>query len=790
MLSPVLALLASAGFACALDLASRATNEDGSLPVYKDPSADIEDRINDLIPRMSLEEKIAQLIQGDISGWVNASDPADNTLQYNASGLVDTMNTKAGSIWAGYPMTAEKFVYTIEVGQRYLMENTTLGIPALIQTEGLHGWINGTTFPSPIGMAATFNTTMLEAVGKTVSDEAEPLGVTHIFSPVLDLSRELRWGRVEENFGEDPFLTGALGYAFVSGLQNGARRNVSDTIQKRVAACCKHYAAFGSPHGGLNIAPVYGGERELRSIYLPPFKTACLDALSLMTSYASYDGIPAIANKHLMKDILREEWGYPYWVTTDAGSVDLLITTHGTCETRECAAKTTVDNISGEMGGGSFTFFTLADQVKQGLVEESVIDATVATLLRVKFTLGLFENPYPYEEYTSQIRTPATLDFLHEVDLESIVLLENNASVLPLDASSIGSIAVIGPHANRVSYGDYVYDNMTQYGISPLDGFTAYLDGAVEINYAEGCKLWSNPDDDSGFAEAVSAAEASNVAVVFVGTWSLDQSHLWIGQNVTTGEHVDMSTLSLVGAQLPLVKAVKATGKPTVVVFVSGKPIAEPWIKRYADAVLQQFYPGEQGGLAIAEIIFGEVNPSGKLPVSFPTDVGTTPAFYNYWKGARQDGNRGMIGDDGRLIFGYSYVLDTPVPLWSFGHGLSYTTFNYTDLALSSESIGASDDFEVTVTVHNTGSVDGQEVVQVYLTDVVSSTVTQNQKLVGFSKVFIPAGGSETVTIPVANADLAVWTVDNEFVVEPGRFVVKIGTSAEVYATTNVTVTA
>ncbi|KAL1683306.1 glycoside hydrolase family 3 protein [Schizophyllum commune] len=775
-----------------ISLHSRAENADGSVPIYKDASADIEARVDDLLPRMTTKEKVSQLIQGDMNGWMNFSDPLDNTLEHNETGVAEMLDAKGGMIWAGYQTPYDKFVYGVEIGQRYLMENTTLGIPALVQSEGLHGFTNnGTIFPSPIGLAATFNTSLISAIAKVIADESEPLGISHVFAPVLDLARELRWGRVEEGFGEDPFLTGELGAAFVEGLQSGRRQNASDTAVARVAATCKHFAAFGSPQGGLNIAPVTGGERELRTMYLRPFKRACLNALSFMTAYSSYDGVPTAADPHILIEILREEWGYPYFVVSDAGSVDLQITTHGTCEDRACAARNVlVDGRSGEMGGGTYTFLTLEDQVKNGTVAESDLDEVVRTMLRTKFALGLFENPYPYKDYTSQIRTKETLEVLHQADLESIVLLENRDNTLPLDASSLGSVALIGPQAGRVSFGDYVFLNASDNGITPVDGFNQYLANVgseATVNYAEGCKLWSN--DESGFDEAVAAAEASDVAIVMVGTWTLDQTNLWTpGANATTGEHVDISSLALVGAQLRLAQAIHTTGVPTIVVLVSGKPVAEPWIQSEPAAVLQQFYPGELGGLALAEIIFGEYSPSGKLPVSYPRSVGTAPAFYNYLKGARPI-DAGSVLSDGTLMFGHQYVLDSPVPLWSFGHGLSYTTFNYTDLIVPS-SIGTADDFEVEVTVHNTGSRDAAETVQVYMTDVFSSAVTPNQELVGFAKVFLPAGSSQTVTIPVHNEQLAVWSARGSWVVEPGAFTIKVGTSEDAYLTSTLTIVA
>ncbi|KAF7354607.1 Glycoside hydrolase family 3 protein [Mycena sanguinolenta] len=735
---------------------------------------------------MTIEEKVSQIIQGDLDGWMlNLGDPLDDTLTFNQTGLEEMVQLKGGSIWAGYEMPWDKFVFGVTVGQKYMMENTTLGIPALFQSEGVHGFTNnGTTFPSPIGLAASFDPALISQVAGVIATEAEGLGVSQIFAPVLDLSRELRWGRVEENYGEDHFLTGEIGNAYVTGLQSGRRRNASSTAIARMAATCKHFAAFGSPQSGINLAQVSGGERELRTEFLKPFNRACVNSLAIMTAYSSYDGIPAVSNSHLLTDILRNEWGYKYWVTTDAGSVDLLINFHQTCDTRECAAKAALENgIQGEMGGGTYTYLTLPDQIAAGTVDEKYLDQTVTAMLQTKFSLGLFEDPYPYSDYLSTLRTPASRDILHQVETENIVLLENRDNTLPI-SKSVKSIALIGPQADRVTFGDYVFFNASNNGITPLNGFKQYLSNissSIQINFAEGCKLWSN--DDSGFGEAVMAAQASDIAIVMVGTWSLDQTLLWTpGTNATTGEHVDLSDLVLVGAQLDLVQAVKAAGKPTVVVFVSGKPIAEPWIQANADAVVQQFYPGELGGLAIAEVLFGAVNPSGKLPVSFPQAVGTTPDFYNYL-------TRGKSFPNGSLLFGHQYVLNTPVPLWSFGHGLSYTTFEYTDLQISPSTISTTQNFNVIVTVHNTGPVDGKEVVQVYMTDLISSVVTANQQLVGFQKVDIPAGGSATVTIPVLSSQLAVWTLQNSWVVEPGVFTLKVGTSDQVFAQANLTVT-
>ncbi|KAG8718107.1 hypothetical protein FRC08_005947 [Ceratobasidium sp. 394] len=487
------------------------------------------------------------------------------------------------------------------------------------------------------------------------------------------------------------------------------------------------------------------------------------------------------------------------------------MTLHGTCETRECCAKLSLENgLQGEMGGGTYTYLTLpgmdylfsgsrfqphssilvsADQIRAGKVSQAALDETVSYMLRTKFALGLFENPYPYPDYGKYIRTNDTLATLIEIERESIVLLENHNNTLPLSKTGIKSVALIGPSAGQVIFGDYVFFGAKDNGISPLEGFKQVLAGTnVHINYAEGCKLWSASED--GFPEAVAAAQKSDIAVVAVGTWSLDQTLLWSGQNATTGEHVDVSDFALVGAQLNLIKAIKATGKKVIVVYVSGKPISETWVYRNADAVISQFYGGDLQGRALAEVIFGDYNPSGRTVVSWPRSVGTAPAFYDYLKGSRPVDwtGPGYIKDDGTLVFGHEYTLDSPVPFWSFGHGLSYTTFQYSGLSFSKSTLSAKDTLVVAVTVKNTGARAGKEVVQVYMTDLVSSVVTPVQSLQGFAKVDLAPGQSKAVSVSIPIQNLAVWTLQNKFVVEPGKFSVKVGTSQAVYVNGTITV--
>ena len=427
-----------------------------------------------------------------------------------------------------------------------------------------------------------------------------------------------------------------------------------------------------------------------------------------------------------------------------------------------------------EMGGGSFNFAIIPELIKSGELDINIVDTAVARQLRAKFALGLFENPYlavPANETASKIHTPEHVALARQLDAESIVLLENDG-VLPLQRSA--NVAVVGPMAAEVmNYGDYVVNGSQYTGVWPLTGISSFSAGTV--TYAKGCDRASN--DESLISEAVTAAKAADVAVVVVGTWSRDQFQLWQGLNATTGEHVDVNSLNLVGAMPKLVQEVINTGKPTVVVYSSGKPVTEPWISEHAAAVVQQFYPSEQGGNALADVLYGEVNPSGRLSVSFPHDVGSLPIYYDYLNSGRAT-DSGTITDNGTLVFGHQYALGTPQPLYEFGYGLSYTNFTYSNLRLSSNRVGANDNITVSVDVTNTGGRDGAEVVQLYVSDVLASVVVPNTQLRGFEKIAIPAGNTVTVDMPLNMADLGLWDINMKYVVEPGDFNVTIGRSS------------
>ena len=751
-------------------IAAAQTVTNSTTPTYRNPSAAINERVADLLSRMTIEDKTAQLLQGDLQNWLNITTNA-----FNASGLEDMAANKSGSFYVGSPIPQDWLAAGIFQGQQYLVENTTLGIPAFVQTEGIHGFLigNATIFNSPIGQAASWNPDLIKQFARVVAQEAKALGVNQIFAPVQDLARELRHGRVEETYGEDAFLAGEIGHAYVTGLQ-----------ENNVSAMVKHFAGFMVTEQGLNTGPAHYGERELRTTFLPSYHRAIIDggALAIMAAYHSLDGIPAVADYHLLTEILRDEWGYAGFVMTDAGGSDRICDAFKMCQSEPIDSEAVTQYIlpagcDVEMGGGSFNYRSIPQLVASGSLDAAVVDKAVSRLLYAKFALGLFENPYAsrtINDTTSVIHTPASLQLSRELDAESIVLLENRNGTLPLSKNA--SIAVIGPMANYTNFGDYTvyHAQYNSQNVNPLQGITSASNGVV--TFAQGCQRDSN--NQPGFADAVDIASTADITIVVVGTWSRDQNELWGGLNATTGEHVDVADLSLVGAMGPLVQAIIETGKPTVVVFSSGKPVSEPWIYEHASAVVQQFYPGEQGGNALADILFGNINPSGKLPVGIPQSVGTLPIYYDYVNSARASLEPGYIANNGTIVFGHAYVIGDPNPLYPFGYGLSYSNFTYSNVTLSASEAGVTETVIATVTVTNNGTMDGQEVVQLYVSDLIASVVVPNKELKGFQKALVRAGQSVDVSFEVQVAELGLWNIRMDYVVESGDFKIMIGSDS------------
>ncbi|KAF2211820.1 glycoside hydrolase family 3 protein [Cercospora zeae-maydis SCOH1-5] len=751
------------------------------LPYRADASVPIEDRISDLLSRMTIEEKASQLMQGDISNWLNTTNG-----RFNRTGLELNFAQKAGMFYVGYPISWDWLADNIRIAQDYAMNETRLGIPAIVQTEGIHGFLigNATIYNSPLGYACSWNRTQVHDMAVQIGEEARALGVSQLFAPVQDLARELRWGRVEETFGEDGYLAGEIGLAYVSGLQS-----------TNVSAMVKHFVADSKPEQGLNLGPILGGPRELRTTWLPSYKRAIMDGgvWSIMSAYSSYDGIPSVSDHHLLEEILREEWGYEFYVMSDAGATDRLATPMNICPAplnkygspvnagNECV---TLDTLPAggdvEMGGGSFNFRAIPSLVATGRLEEAVVDRAVSRVLRTKFTMGLFERPYQMvapEERGNVINTLAAKQLARQLDRDSIVLLKNDQKILPISKDQ--KVAVIGPMAHGfMNYGDYVVFQSQYRGVTPLDGIQAAI-GNDSVTYAQGCERWSN--DQSGFSEAIAVAEAADVAVVIVGTWSRDQQELWSGLNATTGEHVDVNSLDLVGAQRPLIKAILNTTTPTIIVFSSGKPITEPWISNTTASLLQQFYPSEQGGHALADILFeGNTSPSGKLSVSFPYSVGALPVYYDHVNSARQIGDSGSIDAvSGQITFGHQYVTGSPSPWFPFGFGLSYTNFTYADtIRLSSTNASATETITASVHITNSGSIAAAEVVQLYIKDVLASVDVPNIQLKGFEKVFFEPGEAKEISIAFNVSDVGLWNRTMEYVVEPGEFTVFLASSS------------
>lgn len=716
-----------------------------AIEPYKNLSLPIDTRVEDLLGRMTLQEKILQLqnrgINHNISGTFNGM----------SVGTVHEMN-----------MNARDCAVLMRDMQRYLKNETRLGIPAITCCEGIEGLIQGgcTIFPHALAQASTFNPALIEQMTRAAGEEAYVIGIHQVLSPVLDIARDLRWGRIEETFGEDPYLIAEMATAFINGYQH-----------YDITCTPKHFVAHGTPSGGLNCAGVAGGPHDMFSLYLYPFKKVIkrTSPWSVMSCYSSYDGVPVTGSHYYMTDILRGQMGFKGYVYSDWGSVERLeVVHHAVSNKKEAARKALLAGVDLDIDDA---YNTLEEQVKQGLISEADIDRAVRRVLTTKFALGLFDKVYlPVDDVDKVVRSKAHQDIAKQVADESIVMLKNTG-ILPLTPKSYKRIAVVGPNGNQTVMGDYswVYGD-TKEGITLLQGLKNALPKA-NITYTEGCDWWSQ--DTTHISEAVKAVQESEVAIVAIGTRSTYLARN--PRNQTSGESFDLSSLELPGVQQQLLEAVKATGKPMVVAFISGKPLAMPWVKENADALLVQWYGGEKQGQSLADVIVGKVNPSGKLNVSFPRSTGNTPCFYNYNVTDREsiyDGSGSLSNPDRH------YVFDKPEALWSFGEGLSYTTFSYEDSSIDRNTYSASDTITVNVTVKNTGKVDGKEVVQVYVRDLVSSVATPKQQLKAFDKVLLKAGESKKITLKIPVDELALYDESMKRIVEPGDFEIQIGTAS------------
>jgi beta-glucosidase len=599
--------------------------------------------------------------------------------------------------------------------------------------------------------------------------------VAQALAPDLDLSREPRWGRVEETYGEDPYLVSRMGVAYIRAMQGPG----PDVTGDHLVCTPKHYAAHGSPEGGLNISPVPGGLRDLYMTYLPPFKAAVVEAgaLSIMPAYSEYDGVPASKSALLLTRVLREEWGFPGYVFSDYGAIYMLVRTHRTALDAADAGRQALEAGMDVEAPSEWAFGEqLLDLVRKGEVSVDLVDRAVARVLRVKFLAGLFENPYADPERAVRIvNCDEHKALARRIAQESITLLTNGRGLLPLDPS-IASLAVIGPNADAAQCGDY--SQFKPEAITPFQGIRAAVSQETAVRYAKGCGLFERSRE--GFHEAVEAARRSDTAVVVIGGSSSVMGGVgWGSQGgvATCGEGFDRAELTPPGVQEDLVRAVIETGTPTVVVLMNGRPYGIEWIAGNAAAVVEAWYPGEQGGHALADVLFGKVNPSGRLPISFPRSVGHVPSYYNHKPSARGYYRKPGTPD----APGRDYVFSTPAPLFPFGHGLSYTTFKYSRLGVTPRRILPGGRVQVEVEVRNTGKRAGKEVVQLYVTDVVSSVTTPVRSLRRFAKVHIEPGEQKTVFFELTPDDLKLLDERMNWVVEPGRFEVAVGPLKKVF---------
>ncbi len=730
--------------------------------VYKDPEMSVSARVKDLLERMTLDEKIAQMRHIHFAS-------------YNVEGHLDLNKLNSfvkgnsfGCIEA-FPYSAEEYSKTIYEVQRYMREETRLGIPVLPIMEALHGTVQDgcTIFPQSIALGSSFDPELVRKMAESIAFDVNAIGAKQVLAPVLDLARELRWGRVEETYGEDPYLVSTMGVAYVQGLR------------KRGIICTpKHFIGHGTPTGGLNLAPVAGGKRELLNLYMQPFEKVIKEGnpLSIMNCYSAYDCEPVAASPYMLTELLRHELQFKGYVYADWGSVGMLETFHRTAANgKEAARQAVVAGIDLEAGSGSRHYENLVDLVNNNELDISYIDSAVSHILYAKFESGLFEESLPdTSNVRGQMHSIQSIQLAKKIADESAVLLKNEKSILPLNLKSLKSIAVIGPNSDVAQFGDYTWgvENAGAGGITPLKGISDFVGGRVKILHAKGCDLVSR--DVSGFPEAVNAAKESDVALVFLGS----QSALLSRENnsvPTCGESFDLSDLSLTGVQEQLVQEIYNTGTPVVLVLVTGRPFAIPWEKEHLPAIIVQWYPGEEGGNSIADILFGEVNPSGKLAISFPQSTGQTPVYYNYLPSDRGYYNqKGTPEKPGR-----DYVFSNPYPLYPFGYGLSYTSFEFSNFKLPKQQYGFNDTVHVQFEIKNTGEREGKEVAQLYIRDLVSSIETPVQQLKAFQKVGLEKGEVTPVTLSVPVSELYLYNRDYKRVVEPGDFELQIGSSSQ-----------
>lgn len=770
---------------------------------------DVEKRVEDLLAKMTLEEKIGQmnqvsffsiddkaiaqysdddmntfLIRMGVAGGQGQKKPTEMSkeekvalIKQAAGKILDeniTQPIKKGEIGSLLNITDPEMINTL---QRAALKESRLGIPMIIGRDVIHGF--KTIFPIPLGQAASFNPQLVEDGARVAAIEARSTGINWTFAPMLDISRDARWGRIAESLGEDPYLGSQLGAAMVKGFQGGG--DLADP--NSIAACVKHFIGYGAAEGGRDYNSTNIPPYLMRNVYLPPFHSAIeAGAATLMTSFNDNDGIPASGNEYILKNILRDEWKFDGFVVSDWASMGEMIP-HGYAKNDKQVAEISANaGIDMEMVSGTYMKY-LPELVKEGKVSVQTIDNAVRNILRIKFRMGLFENPYADTKKPSVLYAADHLKAAREAAIQSAILLKNDNNILPLAENK--KIAVIGPmaDASHDQLGTWIFDGDKNYTVTPIG---ALKNDYKNINYVyEPALAYSRDKNTANFEKAKQAAASADVAIVFLGE-----------ESILSGEAHSLSNINLIGEQSNLLKAVKSAGKPVILVIMAGRPLTIERDLPYADAVLYNFHPGTMGGPAIFDLIFGKANPSGKLPATFVREVGQIPMYYNHNNTGRPAPEKVMTLDQieqeaGQTSLGNtSFYLDSGKdPLFPFGYGLSYSTFEYSDLTLSSSSIPMNGTITAKVTLKNTSNTDGTEVVQLYIQDIVGSLVRPVKELKGFQRIALKAGESKVVEFKISTDDLAFYGRDLKKKAEAGDFNIWVGgnSNAKLKSTFSVT---
>lgn len=755
-------------------------------PRYLDATLTTAQRVADLLGRMTLEEKAAQMV----CVWNEKVDKLlgedgrfcpDRAREHFGHGHGLGQVGRPGDAHGG--ASPAEFAELTNAIQHYFVENSRLGIPVVFHDECLHGLVarDATSFPQPIGLASAFNPDLVRRVYEVTARESRACGVHQALAPVVDVARDPRWGRVEETFGEDPYLVAELGVAAVRGFQGD--RDISDP--DRVICTLKHFAAHGQPESGNNCAPVSISERHLRETFLYPFERAIREggAMSLMASYNEIDGVPSHASTWLLRDVLRDEWGFDGTVVSDYYAIRELwdrpgLFGHHVAANRDGAAALAVAaGVNIELPEPD-CYADLAELVRRGVVAEVEIDELVGKLLTHKFELGLLENPYvDSTNAESLVGCEDHAAVALEAARQAITLLKNDG-VLPLQEGKHKTIAVIGPNAHRTLLGGY--SGKPKSFVTVLDGVRDAFGADSEVLYAEGCQItvgggWfedavtpSDPETDRRLiAEAIAIAKRADIVLLAVGGNEQTSREAWMANHLG-----DRTSLDMVGRQDELVDALHEVGKPIVSLLFNGRPLAVANLAEKSSALLECWYLGQESGTAIGEVLKGHQNPCGKLPITIPRSVGHLPAFYNHRPSARR-----------------GYLFDETTPLFPFGYGLSYTIFELSHPTLDKETITVGESTRLRVTVKNTGSCSGAQVVQLYIRDLVSSVTRPIRELKGFARVELAAGESREVALPITPDSLAFWNLDKKYVVEPGEFELIVGFDSQASAALTLTVT-